>query len=67
MLQAAVCDGVAFDAFSFSADRLGPAEVDTGRCEVVDALVITDTGHFARRSGRYRARVGPGRIHCALG
>jgi hypothetical protein len=42
MLQAAVCDGVAFDAFSFSADRLSPAEVDIGRCEVVDALVITD-------------------------
>ena len=42
MLQAAVCDGVAFDAFSFSADRLSPAEVDIGRCEVVDGLVITD-------------------------
>ena len=42
MLQAAVCDGVALDAVSFCEDRLGPAEVDIGWCEVVDALMITD-------------------------
>jgi hypothetical protein len=42
MLQAAVFDGVALDAFSFCEDRLGPAEADIGWCEVVDALMITD-------------------------
>jgi hypothetical protein len=42
MLQAAVCDGVTLDAFAFCEDRLGPAEVDIGWCEVVDALMIAD-------------------------
>jgi hypothetical protein len=42
VLQAAVCDGIALDAFSFCEDRLGPTEVDIGRCEVVDALMIAD-------------------------
>ncbi len=42
MLQAAVCDGVALDAFSFGEDRLSPVEVGIGRREVVDALVIAD-------------------------
>lgn len=42
MLQAAVCDGIALDAFSLGEDCLSPAEVDIGRSEVVDALVIAD-------------------------
>ena len=42
MLQAAVCDGCTLDAFSLGEDRLGPAEVDVGRREVVEALVIAD-------------------------
>ena len=42
MLQAAVCDGVALDAVAFCKDCLGPAEVDIGWREVVDALVVTD-------------------------
>ena len=42
MLQAAVCDGSKFDAFAFYKDRLRSAEVDVGRCEVVDALMIAD-------------------------
>ena len=42
MLQATVCDGGKLDALAFCEDRLGPAEVDVGRGEVVDALVIAD-------------------------
>lgn len=42
MLQAAICDGVALDAFAFVEDRLGSAKVEIGWCEVVDALMIAD-------------------------
>jgi hypothetical protein len=40
MLQAAVLDGVAFDPFSFQQDGLPAPEVDIGRREVFQALVI---------------------------
>ena len=40
MLQAAVLDGVAFDHFSFHQDGLPASEVDIGRREVFQALVI---------------------------
>src|SRR6476661_1590666 len=40
MLQAAVLDGVAFDPFSFHQDGLPAPEVDIGRREVFQALVI---------------------------
>ena len=40
MLQASVCDGGTLDALTLGKDRLGPAEVNVGRGEVVDALVI---------------------------
>jgi hypothetical protein len=42
MLQASVCDGCSLDAFSLGEDYLGPTEVDVGRSEIVDAIVITD-------------------------
>ena len=42
MLQATVCDGCTLDALTFGEDCLGPAEVDVGRGEIVDALVIAD-------------------------
>ena len=42
MLQATVCDGGKFDASAFCEDRLRSAEVDVGRCDVVDALMIAD-------------------------
>jgi hypothetical protein len=42
MLQATVCDGVALDAVAFCEDRLSSAEVDIGRCEVIDALMIAN-------------------------
>ena len=42
MLQAAVCDGCTLDAFTLDEDYLGPAEVDVGRGEIVEALVIAD-------------------------
>ena len=40
MLQATVSDGVAFDPLTFGADGLSSAEVDIGRREVVDALMV---------------------------
>jgi hypothetical protein len=42
MLQAAVCDGGQLDTFAFGEDRLRSAEVNVGRCNVVDALVLAD-------------------------
>jgi hypothetical protein len=42
VLQAAVCDGCTLNAFTLGKDCLGPAEVDVGRREVVQALVIAD-------------------------
>ncbi len=42
MLQASVCDGCSLDAFSLGEDCLGPAEVDVGRGQIVDALMIAD-------------------------
>jgi hypothetical protein len=40
VLQASLGDGVAFDPFPLFDDRLGAAEVDIGRRQVIDALVI---------------------------
>lgn len=42
MLQAAVCDGDALDALTFCEDCFSSPEVDIGRSEIVDALVIAD-------------------------
>lgn len=42
MLQAAVCDGGEFDASAFGEDILRSTEVNVGRCEVIDALMIAD-------------------------
>ena len=42
MLQASVCDSCTLDAFSLGQDCLGPAEVDVGRGQIVDALMIAD-------------------------
>jgi hypothetical protein len=40
MLQAAFGDGLAFDPFSLQQDCLAASEVDVGRGQIVDALVI---------------------------
>jgi hypothetical protein len=40
MLQASLLDGQSFDPFALQEDSLAAAEVDVGRREVVDALVI---------------------------
>jgi hypothetical protein len=40
MLQAAIGDGLGFAAFAFKEDGLGPSEVDIGRREIAQALVI---------------------------
>ena len=40
MLQSAVCDGLSFDPFSFCQDGEPTSEVDVGRGEIVDALVV---------------------------
>ena len=42
MLQASVCDSCTFDAFSLGQDCFDPAEVDVGRGQIVDALMIAD-------------------------
>jgi len=42
MLQASVCDSCTLHAFSLGQDCLGPAEVDVGRGQIVDALMIAD-------------------------
>lgn len=41
MLQAAAFDGFAFDPFSLHQDGVATSEVDVGRGQIVDALVIT--------------------------
>ena len=40
MKQASVLDGFAFDPFSFQQDGLTAPEVDIGRRQIVDALVV---------------------------
>ena len=40
VLQAAICDSLSFDPFAFEEDGLAAPEVDVGRGEIVDALVI---------------------------
>ena len=41
MQQAAVLDCLSFDPFSLHEDCLAAPEVDVGRCQVADALVVT--------------------------
>ncbi len=41
MLQAPVLDCFAFDPFSLQQDGLAPSEVDIGRREVFQALVVS--------------------------
>ena len=40
MQQASVCDGLSFDPFPFDEDRLAASEVDVGRCQIAEALVV---------------------------
>src|SRR3712207_8608784 len=40
MQQAPLLDGPALDAFALEQDRLSAAEVDVGRGEVIEALVV---------------------------
>jgi hypothetical protein len=42
MLQASGFDGVAFDPISFQQDGLAAPEVDVGRGQVADALVVPE-------------------------
>ncbi len=41
MLQAPVLNSLSFDPFSFQQDGLAPPEVDIGRGQIVQALMIT--------------------------
>jgi hypothetical protein len=43
VLQASGFDGFAFDPFSFQQDSLAAPEVDVGRGQVADALVVPET------------------------
>ena len=44
VVQASVLDGVSFDPFSFQEDGLATSEVDVGRCQIGDALVVSQMG-----------------------
>ena len=58
MLQSSLFDGVAFDPFAFQQEGMASAEVDVGRCEVMQAFVIAavivviDEVRDLRSSGR---------------
>jgi hypothetical protein len=41
VVQASVLDGVSFDPFSFQEDGLATSEVDVGRRQIGDALVVS--------------------------
>ena len=41
MVQAALSDGFSFDPFTFEQDCLAAPEVDVGRGEIVEALVVS--------------------------
>src|SRR5271169_7097670 len=41
VLQASVLDGLSFDPFSFKQDGLAASEVDVGRGEISDALMVS--------------------------
>lgn len=41
VLQASGLDGLPFDPFSFQQDGWAAAEVDVGRCQIADGLVVT--------------------------
>ena len=41
MQQASVCDGLSFDPFPFDEDGLAASEVNVGRRQVGQALVVT--------------------------
>src|SRR5262247_100866 len=41
VVQASAMDGLSFDPFSFQEDGLAAPEVDVGRCQVGDALVVS--------------------------
>ena len=41
VVQAALSDGFSFNPFAFEQDGLAASEVDVGRCEIVEALVVS--------------------------
>ena len=41
VVQASVLDGLSFDPFSFEQDGLAASEVDVGRRQISDALVVS--------------------------
>jgi len=41
VVQASALDGLSFDPFSFQQDGLAAPEVDVGRCQIADGLVVT--------------------------
>ena len=58
--QPTVLDGLAFDPFSFQQDGLTAPEVDVGRGEIVEALVIAPVV-VVRDEARPDASRSPGR------
>ena len=60
VMQASVLDSFAFDPFSFQQDDLTAPEVDIGRRQVVDALVVAQV-IVVGDEGSIRASSWPGR------
>jgi hypothetical protein len=58
--QASVLDGFAFDPFSFQQNGLTAPEVDIGRRQIVDALVVAQVIVVATKAS-IRASSSPGR------
>src|SRR5258707_7313800 len=50
VLQAAVSNGLSLDPFSFGHDGWAASEVDVGRGEIVDALVVAAVGVVVAQS-----------------
>ena len=49
MLQASVFERFALDALALGEDCIGPSEVDIGRGQIVEALMVASYGFSPRR------------------
>ena len=58
MLQATVCDCLSFDPFAFEEDGLGSSEVDVGRREIAQALVIAGMVVMSHEGGDLTFEIG---------
>jgi hypothetical protein len=62
VVQASAMDGLSFDPFSFQKDGLAAPEVDVGRCQVGDALVVS-SGRTSQRARAVRFAIPSPKSH----